>query len=332
MVHHQNKKYTHLKQEEREEIFLFVREWKSLRRIWRKIWRSHTSISRELNRNVEKKWRWEKRKYSPSKAQRMSEERRMETNRKRMILYKDHSLHEKIVSLLKDKGKNRWLDEIIWRLKLEWNCKISTGSAYRFIREERKDLQKYLRFWAKWYRTKKKWNKRTKWYTDVPNISERWEIANERREIWHWEWDTVVSGKIAKWWIVSMLERRSRYYLIKKVNNLKAETARITIEAMMKWEKVLSATFDNWVEFWAIWNLPFQCYRADPYASYQRWGNERHNWLFRVYVPKWSDISKYTEEEIYKIQNEINHKPRKILWYKSPYEVYHNVEKKYISK
>ena len=325
----ENTDYKHLSQEEREEIFKYKAQWKSFRWIGRKLERSHTSIWRERKRNREDKGRG-KFKYSPSQAQKRYEERRNKANFKLVKLRSDDKMREILIKYIKEKSKEWGIDEIVWRLKLEWYKMVSTSAVYRFIREEMPELQKYLRCGEKWYRTKKKGNKRKKGYTDVPNIKDRPEEANNRREIWHWEWDTVVSGRKAKGWIVSMYERVSRYYIIKKIGNLKAETVRITIEAMMKGEYVKSSTFDNGVEFRSIWKLPFNCYRADPYASYQRGWNERHNGLFRVYVPKGSDISKYTEEEIKKIENKINNKPRKILWYKSPYEIYHGVNMKYI--
>lgn len=329
MVQQKTKHYQYLTQDEREEIFKHKEQWKSFRWIWKKLWRSHTTVSREWRRNSEDLWR-DKYKYSPSQAQKKYEERRANANFWHVKLWKNHRYRTKMIQMLKTKWKERWLDEIIWRMNSKWYGKISTSTWYRFIRYDMLDLQKHLRFWEKWYRTSKKWNKRKKRYTDVPNIWERPESVNERKEIGHWEWDTVVSWKVSRWWVVTMLERKSRYYLIKKVWNLEAENTKITIEAMMKWEKIESATFDNWVEFGKIWGLAFQCYRADPYSSRQRWWNERSNGLFRVFVPKWSDISSYTNEEIQIIQNRINHKPRKILWYRSPYEVYHNKEMKYL--
>ena len=98
----------------------------------------------------------------------------------------------------------------------------------------------------------------------------------------------------------------------------------------MKWEKVESITFDNWVEFSSILKLCYQCYRADSYSSWQRWTNEKHNWYVRRFIPKWENINARSNEEIQKIQDMINHKPRKILGYKTPYEVYYGVEQKYI--
>ena len=51
----------------------------------------------------------------------------------------------------------------------------------------------------------------------------------------------------------------------------------------------------------------------------------------RRYVPKGCDISEYTDEEIQSIENRINHKPRKILDYRTPYEVHHNQQLTYLT-
>ena len=161
-------------------------------------------------------------------------------------------------------------------------------------------------------------------YQDVPNIKERPDIINERWRLWDFEWDTVVSWKKYSWWLVSLADRKSRYYMIKKVWNLKATTINMTINAMLNWEKVESITFDNWVEFSNIIELSYQSYRADPYSSWQRWTNEKHNWYVRWFIPKGVNVDERTNEEIQKIQDLINHKPRKILGYKTPYEVYYN--------
>ncbi len=167
-------------------------------------------------------------------------------------------------------------------------------------------------------------------YDDVPNISERPAVINSRWRLGDFEGDTVVSWKRYWWWLVSLADRKSRYYMIKKVWNLKADTINMTINAMLSWEKVESITFDNWVEFSNILELEYQSYRADAYSSWQRWTNEKHNWYVRWFIPKGANIADRSDEELQEIQDKINHKPRKILGYKTPYEVYYNKSLAYI--
>jgi IS30 family transposase len=322
----------HLTQEERIEIYVFLEQKLSYREMWRRLWRPHSTISKEIKRNSIwcKSTRWTI--YKPLKAEKQRLERRHKENHNHIILWKDFEQRELIEKWLKLKWKERWPDEILWRIKLElWRDVVSVATLYRFIREERPVLQSHLRYKQKWYKTLKKGNKRKKMYQDVPNIKEREEVTNNRWRIWDFEWDTVVSGRKYSWWLVTMADRKSRYYLLRKVINLKASTINKTINAMLTWEKVESITFDNWVEFSKIQKLKWQCFRADAYSSWQRWTNEKHNWYVRRFIPKWANIDERTAEEIQEIQDKINHKPRKILGYKTPYEVYHNINLKYIN-
>lgn len=330
MVQKQECRKGHLTQEERVKIYGFIEVWLSLREMWRRLWRQHTTISKEIDRNSIDKWWWNL-KYCPIKAEEERLNRRYKANQKHIILWRDWKQRELLEKYLKEKWDIWWPDEILWRIEEDlWRKTISTATFYRFIREDKPVLQRHLRHKYKWYRTYKKWNKRKKIYDDVPNIKERWEEINKRIRIWDWEADTVVSGKRYKWWLVTLVDRKSRYYLIKKVWNLKAETINMAINAMLMWEKIKSMTFDNWVEFSSISKLKWQCFRADTYASWQRWSNEKNNGLLRRFIPKWMDIWQFTDEEIQKIQDKINHKPRKILGYKSSYEVYHNKNLTYI--
>lgn len=320
-----------LTQEERVKIYGFIQLKLSFREIWRRLSRQHTSISNEVQRNSIDKWWWVS-VYCPLEAERRRLERRYKANHFHIILRKDLKQRELLEKLLEEKWKSWWPDEILWRIGTElWKKIVSTSTFYRFIREDKPLLQRFLRFKQRWYKTHKKGNKRKKMYQDVPNIKDRPEIINERGRIWDFEWDTVVSGHKYKWWLATLADRMSRYYLLKKVINLKSNTLNITINAMLEWEKVESITFDNWVEFSDISKLQWLCFRADPYSSYQRWTNEKHNWFLRRFIPKWVNIDDWTDQEIQEIQDMINHKPRKILWYKTPYEVYHNTTQKYIS-
>ena len=306
-------------QEERVKIYGYIQLNLSLREMGRRLWRQHTSISKEIDRNSIDKWRWVI-KYCPIKAENMRLERRYKANQKHIILRKDNKQRKLLENLLKEKWSSWWVDEIIWRINIEFGTKtISTSTFYRFIREYNPMLQRYLRFKQYWYKTVQKGNKRKKMYQDVPNIKDRAEIINQRWRIWDFEWDTIVSGYKYKWWLMSLVDRKARYYLLKKIWNLKAGTINMTIKSMLNGEKIESITFDNWVEFSKIKELHRQCYRADPYSSWQRWTNERHNWFVRRFIPKWVNINGRTDEEIQNIQNMINHKPRKILWYKTPY-------------
>ncbi len=325
--------FKHINQDQRIKIYAMIEQWLSYRKIWLALWRHHTSISREVERNsIENQWWWTK--YNPLIAENKYIKRRKTANLAHIKLRNNHSLRSKIHHILSDSSIDWWPNEILWRLKLEWWKVVSTSTLYRYIRSYTQ-WWKYLRYKQEWYKYKKR--KRStkitiKW---VQKIDKRPSIIDERKRIWDWEIDTVVSCREWQWWLFTATDRKSRYELIKKVWNLKSHTLYITMLSCFYWEKVNTLTSDNWSEFALLADVQEQmnikCYTANPYCSYERGTNERHNWFIRRYIPKKSDISKYSEEEIQVIQNKLNHKPRKCLDYRTPYEVYHNTKLNYIS-
>ena len=68
-------------------------------------------------------------------------------------------------------------------------------------------------------------------------------------------------------------------------------------------------------------SLDIKCFFAHPYASWERGTNEHINGLIRWYLPKGTDFSKISEEQISQIESLINNRPRKCLGFKTPIEV-----------
>ena len=66
-------------------------------------------------------------------------------------------------------------------------------------------------------------------------------------------------------------------------------------------------------------------YFADPYSAWQRGTGEYHNGLLRRYFPKGTDFSQVTQEELDEVVWEINNRPRKVLKYKTPQEVFNQL-------
>ena len=85
-------------------------------------------------------------------------------------------------------------------------------------------------------------------------------------------------------------------------------------------------TFDNGKEFSRHEKITQQtklrCYFATPYHSWERGLNEHTNGLVRQYFPKASDLTKYTSEEIQYVEDQLNNRPRKVLGYRTPREVF----------
>ena len=85
-------------------------------------------------------------------------------------------------------------------------------------------------------------------------------------------------------------------------------------------------TVDNGREFARFKELEdktgLTVYFADPYSAWQRGTNENTNGLLRQYFPKGTDFRNVTEEELAFAVKKLNHRPRKCLNYRSPWEVF----------
>lgn len=74
---------------------------------------------------------------------------------------------------------------------------------------------------------------------------------------------------------------------------------------------------------WITERLYASFYFAHPYHSWERGLNENTNGLIRQYISKGSSFADLTPEQIKKIENRINSRPRKLLNYATPDEVFY---------
>ena len=93
--------------------------------------------------------------------------------------------------------------------------------------------------------------------------------------------------------------------------------------------KKQTITYDNGTEFASFEatsrKTKMDVYFAHPYHSWERGTNENTNGLIRRYYPKGTYFSKINAKQFKIVVNKINHRPRKRLGYKTPYEVFHSV-------
>ena len=165
----------------------------------------------------------------------------------------------------------------------------------------------------------------------IPNrrpLSERPGHIEDRKQVGHWEGDTVI-GANHKQAIVTVVERKSGYAVISKVENKTADLVSAAIVNRLKpfGGKVKTLTFDNGKEFCGHGKideaLGSTSYFARPFASWERGSNENFNGLLRQYVPKKRSMESITDEEIRMIENRLNNRPRKRLGFRTPSEVFH---------
>jgi len=163
---------------------------------------------------------------------------------------------------------------------------------------------------------------------DQISIDDRSNHIEKREEIGHWEGDLVV-GKGQKSAIGTLVERKARYTFIVKLNNRKSATVRKGFAKEFNQIATLftkSLTYDNGMEMAEHKkfsnNTKMPVYFAHPYSSWERGTNENTNGLIRRFFPKGTDFNKVKEKQLKIVQNKLNNRPRKVLGYRTPKEIF----------
>ena len=134
--------------------------------------------------------------------------------------------------------------------------------------------------------------------------------------------------KVIKEVLVTLAERISKKKLIAAVPAKHAEVFKDAIIKLLEPEKeyLHTITFDNGKEISYHAQMKEALgagnYFAHPYHSWERGLNENLNGPIRKYLPKGMALDKVSEEDISVIQSKLNNRPRKLLNYKTPNEVY----------
>lgn len=309
--------YTRLTEDERYQIYEGVTEKLSHRKIASLINKHHGSVSREVKRNTGL------RGYRAKQAQEKAQQRHQEKPRHR-------KLTPDVQSLIEENITQEWSpDQIQGRLRSEGLAMVCATTIYGFIQQDKAsggDLYKHLRH-------RKSYKKRT----GSPDargqiigrisIDERPSIVDDKVRIGDWEADTVI-GKNHIGVLVTLADRVSKKTLIAHIPSKHAEVVKNAIIKLLDPEKehLHTITLDNGKEFAYHAQikkaLGSDNYFAHPYHSWERGLNENHNGLIRQYLPKGMELDKVTAEDISLIQNRLNNRPRKLLGYKTPNEVY----------
>jgi len=165
---------------------------------------------------------------------------------------------------------------------------------------------------------------------DAVSIDERPEIVDQKSRIGDWEIDTVI-GKNHKQAIVTIVERASKFSVMKKVEKKTADAvASATIELLRPYQdRVLTITADRGKEFAYHHKVTkaLECdyYFAHPYSSWERGLNENTNGLLRQFFPKGTRFEEVTERAVKRAKGLLNRRPRKTLGYATPTEAFFGV-------
>lgn len=317
--------YTHLTRDDRISLGSLLKEGLSFRACAVNIGTSPTTISNEVKINGGRN------NYTGKTAHRNYLKRRKKANQCHRILGKDEKVTEMVISLLGD----GWSPEqVIGRVNLELGIKISSPtSIYNYI-NPRKELHYLLpRKCNRYRRTKAAGLRRAvrDSLSKKQSIDARPEAVNDRQEVGHWEGDTIV-GKERTARILTHVERKSGYLLATLMKTVSAsQISEVSIRSFSQIPKLKkqTITYDNGTEFASFEatgnKAKMDIYFAHPYHSWERGTNENTNGLIRRYYPKGTYFSKINIKQFKIVVNKINHRPRKRLGYKTPYEVFWGV-------
>jgi IS30 family transposase len=161
--------------------------------------------------------------------------------------------------------------------------------------------------------------------TNAVSIKARPASVEDRAVPGHWEGDLI--GGTNNSYIATLVERRSRYVMLAKIQNKNAETvaaALIKHAQQLPTELYQSLTWDRGTEManhrqFTI-ATDIAVYFCDPRSPWQRGSNENTNRLLRQYLPKGIDLSMYTQAQLNKVARQLNERPRKTLAYETPAE------------
>jgi IS30 family transposase len=227
--------------------------------------------------------------------------------------------------------KRQWSPEqICGRLQLEQQVKLSPETIYRYVLKDKQSggaLYKHLRHQSKRYRKRYGSHDYRGKIPDRVDIAERPAVVDERSRLGDWEADLVM-GKAHQGAIVTLAERRSRLYLALPIARKTAELVTTAITTLLNQIKdwVHTITYDNGREFsdhkTIAQRLNCSSFFARPYHSWERGLNENSNGLLRQYFPKAMALNNVSEEDVQAATEALNHRPRKCLGFKTPWEVF----------
>ena len=311
------KKYNHLTKEQRYTISVCLKKKMSLSGIANLINVSKSTVSREIKRNSNMY-----RHYVAIDAHQFSEMRKSIPRRPRKLSKEDWQDIEQCL-------KRHWSPETIAGVRRrDGKPCVSIEWLYHIIRRDKErggNLYTHLPHHLK--------HRRRPVSSHIPikdrvSIDERPAVVDAKARFGDWEMDTII-GKDGKGAIVTLVERTSKKLIMAKSpkgKNAKA-IAKLVVQMLRPFEKhVLSITTDNGTEFaehkYIAKMLHTKLFFTHPYSSWEKGLVENTNKLIRQYIHKDTDFSSLSDDFIIHVQSLINRRPRKLLNFFSPKQIF----------
>ena len=307
----------------------------SARSIAKAIGRNHSSVSREIKKNKPPIHKL----YTPRLAHQRALAYRK--RRGRIERLKSAALREYVVFHL----KQGWSPEQIANtVKKAMGASISHEAIYQYVYAQihrdgygylkpgKEDLRPYLA-----RRRKRRMGKGFRHVCrlengPLPSIDDRPEIVDLRREIGHWEDDSIVFSTTCPVRLRTTSERVSGLVLIAKARKgTMKEANRVTLKRLSVIPKEFRKTLtrdrgsENMGYRVLEQELGIRCFFAHAYHSWERGSNENANGLIRRFFPKKTDFRAVSDGEIRLVERLLNSRPRKRLGWKTPYEVFYEL-------
>lgn len=319
-------KTTELKEEERDSLAKWRARGLGVRACARKLGRGVSTVSDELKRGSLPSG-----EYVAIHAQRLSDLCKIHRQERKAL--KNPWLYAYVLAKLHD----GWSPEqITGRLRKDYpvdsSRHLSPETIYQYIYGSD---QAELKLWEYLPRKQTKRRKQTGRSVHRTRIPDRVSIHDRPIEIGsratfgYYEGDTVEGQRSKHDGIHTEVERKSRKlfaYKVGRIASRETTDAQLVIFGNLPAAARLTTTLDNGRENHLHGELTatlgLNVYFADPYSSWQRGTNENTNGLLRRYLPKRTDFTDLTQEELDDIVEEINNRPRKCLDYATPNEVF----------
>jgi transposase, IS30 family len=225
--------------------------------------------------------------------------------------------------IISEKGKQYWQDfpshETIY--KWIWSCKRSNR------KEDKKDRKLYLLL--RHASRKQKRGNRKERRGNVPGrvfIENRPTIVERRSRLGDMEVDLMI-GKKHQSAILVCLDRKTRTITLRKLASKKSEEVKEKLVAAFKnktWLKTM--TFDNDTAFTQhleiAKELKVRTFFTRPYTSQDKGSVENRIGVLRRFLPKKTDLSLVSDNELQRIEDLINNRPMKLFNFKTPKQVF----------
>jgi transposase, IS30 family len=325
------RQYVRLTLPEREEISRSLVKEHSFRFIARKLGRSPGSLIRELDRNGSSV-----KSYRAASAHGRALTQR-HSQRKPRKLDQNPALKEAVLGLLAE----RWSPEqIAKRLPTCYPCdltmRISHESIYSYLYVlSRGELKRELISYLRWHRPNRRPRSKVRLKScpiqDFISIEERPTEVQDRTVPGHWEGDLLVGRRNGSV-MGTLVERTTRFTLLVPLSKRDSLSVRKAFSREFKSlpiELKQSLTYDHGQEMAGhklfSRDTKMRVYFAHPRCPWERGSNENTNGLLRQFFPKGTDFRKISRQKIKAVQKMFNGRPRKVLNWRTPSEVFNEL-------